>query len=654
MSGTYNGSYNGSYSAIVTLGATGGNVTIGPTAVIDAYGLAGSYALDIDGTVSQGTVHAALFGPRGTVFTITNQGLVESLETGGTSTADEGIGLGTPGTLLNTGTVLGATGLGMFGTGLAGYVNNTGRIAGSIGAGIYLAAGSITNSGTVAGAPAGAAGIFLPQGGSVTNAAPGLITGGYGIYAAGAPAYVRNAGTIRAAASAGIALRAGGTVVNAGTIEGGTGHDAVYFGAGAARLVIEAGSVLDGGAVAARAAAATLELGEAGGGASFDMGGTVNGFDAITFDAGQDWSLEGGITELGGIFTGITGFASGDTIILDGFTASSATFAGGVLDLYNARGTIEQLALVGPYSAGQFNVAGVAQGTAITLCFARGTRILTPTGERAVEDLRPGNAVVCWRAGIARLKWVGYQSFAAPFLARDPERLPVRIMAGALGDNMPRRDLWVSPGHAVLLEGALVLARDLVNGITVRQDEAPALVEYFALELERHDCVLAEGVFAESFADGPGLRGQFHNAAAFHAAFPDYEAPAALRLCAPRPLAGAALEKLVRPVAARAAARITPGRLRGYVDIMEVGGHMEGWAQDLDHPELPVLLEIRLGGTLVATTLACFYRADLRQAGIGKGRAKFSFDAPPGSTVHFAATGAMLPLTDACRKRPAG
>ena len=82
-----------------------------------------------------------------------------------------------------------------------------------------------------------------------------------------------------------------------------------------------------------------------------------------------------------------------------------------------------------------------------------------------------------------------------PELAR-----PVRIDAGALGDNQPVRDLLLSPEHALWLQASWVPARDLINGATIRQ-EARSHVEYFHVELDSHDILLAEGIPAESYLD---------------------------------------------------------------------------------------------------------------------------------------------------------
>lgn len=153
------------------------------------------------------------------------------------------------------------------------------------------------------------------------------------------------------------------------------------------------------------------------------------------------------------------------------------------------------------------------QAGSFGLCFAAGTRIATPFGERAVEELREGDLVLTRGAGgIRRIRWIGVQQFEGRFLGRT--RAPVRIGAGALSQGLPRRDLVVSPAHAVVVDGHLVDANLLVDGAAVTQHPVRGRVDYFHLDLGTHDCVLAEGTWAESYRE-TGDRARFLNAATF-------------------------------------------------------------------------------------------------------------------------------------------
>ncbi len=298
---------------------------------------------------------------------------------------------------------------------------------------------------------------------------------------------------------------------------------------------------------------------------------------------------------------------------------------------------------------------------ATPLCYLRGTRILTPTGEVPIEDIRIGDPVVTRFGGIRPVLWIGRQSYDARFVRENRDQLPIHIRPGALGARMPARDLYVSPGHSMLVDGQLVLAKFLINGITITQepDEAPERIDYFMLDLGTHDCVIAEGAWSESFADGPGLRDQFHNVAEFRALNADTPPVEELALCAPRPEHGTKLDAALRPVVARAAAGINPGRLRGAVDAVHGAWKMSGWAQDPDNPDLPVLLEIRLGGRVIGTILARTHRPDLEKAGIGRGNCAFFFTSPERLrpelldtlSIRRAADGTELFKTPACLEK---
>jgi hypothetical protein len=327
------------------------------------------------------------------------------------------------------------------------------------------------------------------------------------------------------------------------------------------------------------------------------------------------------------------------------------------------------------YSAGLGTVASLNSDQSLTntqtydiaygdnpICYLAGTRILTPTGAVIVEDIAIGDLVVTRFGGIQAVKWIGRQNFDKRFLRRNPNLIPVCIRAGALGERLPARDLFVSPGHAMLIGDELVLASALVNGITITQDidtpcgQAGAHIAYYQLDLGVHDCVIAEGTWSETFADGPGLREQFHNFAAFSTLFPDQPPAEALRLCRPRPERGGQLDRLLRPIVARASQGVSPGWLESSIDLV-AEWRIEGWAMDVQHPELPVLVEFVLDGRVIGTTLACDYREDLALAGKGRGHCAFSFvmpmrlrpDMQPALQIRRAVDGTELYRSERCR-----
>lgn len=134
-------------------------------------------------------------------------------------------------------------------------------------------------------------------------------------------------------------------------------------------------------------------------------------------------------------------------------------------------------------------------------CFYPGTLIATPGGARAVETLAAGDMVLTHEGKEQPIRWMGRQTVSTRF--GDPLRiLPIRIKAGALDEGVPRRDLLLSPDHAVLVGGVLIQAGALVNGTTIlRQFDVPEVFTYHHIELARHDLIVAEGAPAETFVD---------------------------------------------------------------------------------------------------------------------------------------------------------
>jgi hypothetical protein len=145
--------------------------------------------------------------------------------------------------------------------------------------------------------------------------------------------------------------------------------------------------------------------------------------------------------------------------------------------------------------------SATATSALATLCFCAGTRIATPDGEVAVEALRPGDWVRLADGGAAPVRWVGHHDVARRF--SDPLRdWPIRVRAGALGEQVPSRDLLLSPGHALRVGEVLAQASALVNGDSiVREPAVPEVFAYWHVELDRHALLLAEAAAAESFLD---------------------------------------------------------------------------------------------------------------------------------------------------------
>jgi Bacterial Ig-like domain len=219
-------------------------------------------------------------------------------------------------------------------SGTAWQINNAGTISGVIGtssAGIYSPASGITvqNTGKIAGSVGG---LWLTDGGSVTNGAAGVIssTGSYGIYVSGAA----------------------GSITNLGTITGASYAVDLTFSSASNQVVVAPGAVFTG---LVSGGNGTLEL-AAGSGAAGTLSGTIGGtsggfqnFSQLVIDAGASWSLSGALQittiQLGGSLevasdttpSSQINFASGAKLTID----NAASFAGPLLSNFTAGDTID-------------------------------------------------------------------------------------------------------------------------------------------------------------------------------------------------------------------------------------------------------------------------------------------------------------------------
>lgn len=148
------------------------------------------------------------------------------------------------------------------------------------------------------------------------------------------------------------------------------------------------------------------------------------------------------------------------------------------------------------------------------VCFATGTRILCETGEHTVEEITEGTRVFTRDNGVQTVRWIGCRDLSSAQLLRYENLRPIVISAGALGPNMPNRDLRVSPQHRVLVRSkiadrmfgtveVLVAAKQLLEMPGIYRDDSLAPVGYFHMLFDRHEIIWSEGAETESLYTGP-------------------------------------------------------------------------------------------------------------------------------------------------------
>jgi len=144
------------------------------------------------------------------------------------------------------------------------------------------------------------------------------------------------------------------------------------------------------------------------------------------------------------------------------------------------------------------------------VCYLKGTLILTKRGFVPIESIKAGHKVVT-KGKIYNNKFIRTEAnpqiepvmWVSKFKVTNlnSKSRPICIKKDALGQNYPFQDLYVSPGHSLLLNGKMVLAKNIVNGTTIYQDKECKNVEYYHLECDNHSAIFANGVLSESYLD---------------------------------------------------------------------------------------------------------------------------------------------------------
>ncbi len=331
------------------------------------------------------------------------------------------------------------------------------------------------------------------------------------------------------------------------TVQGWTGDDELFGGAGNDSLQGQDGD----DTVLGEAGDDTLSGGEGGddlqGGAGSDSLSGGIGSDVLTGGDGDD-TLDGG--------TGadvMSGGADRDTFVnvtagdvIDGGETGvdhdviDMTGAGPYHVNYNPanseNGTIDFLDASGNVT-GSLTFSNIEE---IVPCFTPGSLIATGRGARPIEELREGDKVITRDCGYQEIRWIGRRHVDRRWLGRAPHLAPVLIRKGALGGDMPARDMLVSPNHRMLMADAgnwqlfgerevLAAAKHLVGRPGIERAQV-SQVTYIHLMFDRHEIINADGCWSESFQPGDYVMGGLgeDQRAEIYELFPELEGRLAL------------------------------------------------------------------------------------------------------------------------------
>ena len=261
--------------------------------------------------------------------------------------------------------------------------------------------------------------------------------------------------------------------------------------------VIDASAVTSGGVNA-----------EAGGGDDTLIGGG----GADTLAGGDDADTFSGLSD-GDVITGGEGGTDVDTIKVGPDTPFNVLYDAADPTFDPATGESES-GVIQLLDAPGGSVTGTITFSEIEniMCFTPGTLVATAQGQKPVETLNQDDLILTRDNGFQPIAWTGQRALTAQELAASPKIQPILIKANSLGEGVPERDMMVSPNHRMLVTDpklqmylheseALVAAKHMtaIDGVA---QMATSSLTYVHFMFERHEVVLADGAWSESFQPG--------------------------------------------------------------------------------------------------------------------------------------------------------
>ncbi len=237
---------------------------------------------------------------------------------------------------------------------------------------------------------------------------------------------------------------------------------------------------------------------------------TGDGNDTINTASGVDHINTGGGADLvfgsaGDVIDGGEAGTDSDTLDLTGVGPHEIVYD----PLNGEKGTVYVLDSDGTRNGDSLSFTNIEH---VVACFTYGTLINTSLGALAIETLKVGDMVLTLDNGFKPVLWIGTKTLSGHELIQNDALQPIFIGRGALGYDRPQRDTMVSRQHRMLVSGpraellfgsneVLVKASHLLSlpGIKAARLET---VTYVHIMFDRHEIVLADGAWSESFQPG--------------------------------------------------------------------------------------------------------------------------------------------------------
>ncbi len=157
-------------------------------------------------------------------------------------------------------------------------------------------------------------------------------------------------------------------------------------------------------------------------------------------------------------------------------------------------------------SAGAITIGRLEGRLPTAFCYTKGTGILTERGYVPIEEISLDDRVVS--KGLfgpnGKVQFMEPRSKKVTFVGKftlahvTKKTAPICFKAGSLEENVPFKDLVVSPNHAIVHNGIKLGAECFLNNDTIYKMTDLSMMEYYVIELEDHSVIDANGALSES------------------------------------------------------------------------------------------------------------------------------------------------------------